>query len=149
MLKGQGTFNGGVSRRFLGLTAKHAYRVSARLNTLATGDGDWTFTFHAVANAVNGEALKANQMAGAATLPDGSTGSMAGQIARFDGGHTTKDKWVTRHSGEKTSDNAAGNITLPSGCDSITLWFRLAGQSTNEVTVGLDSVTIEDLGVQN
>jgi len=39
-----------------------------------------------------------------------------------------------------------GDITLPEGCDSITLWFRLEATNVTGTAVGLDSVALEDLG---
>jgi len=147
VLKGDGTFVGGVARRFLGLNAGHAYRIGARLNTLESKKGNWAFTLHAAYNPASGEDLTPAQMAGEVALPNGAKGKTAGQIARYDSKTTTDGNWVERSSEKKTADNPAGDITLPAkGSDSITIWFRLEGKDATDVAVGLDSVTIEDLG---
>jgi hypothetical protein len=147
VLKGHGTFAGGVSRRFLGLTPGHTYRVGARLNTLESKEGAWAFTFHAAYNPASGEDLSSAQMAGDLALPNGAKGKAAGQIASYDSTTTTDGKWGERSSEKKTADNPTGDTTLPAkGSDSITIWFRFEGKDVTDVAVGLDSVTIEDLG---
>jgi hypothetical protein len=146
-IKGRGAFTGGVSRRFLGLTPGHTYRVSSRMNTLETKQGNWSFSFHAAYNPSSGEDLTPAQMAGDEALPNGTKGKAAGQIAKYDSTTTTDGKWVERSSEKKTADNPTGDITLPAkGSDSITIWFRFEGKDVADVAVGLDSVTIEDLG---
>lgn len=146
-LKGQGTFAGGVSRRFIGLTPGHAYRMSARMNTFEAESGNWAFTFHAAHNPSNGKELTALQMAGTEPLPDGTSGRDAGLIARYDRLSYTEGAWFTRSTANPAPGKLIGDIRLPEGVDSITLWFRLEGRElTNTVSVGLDSVTIEDLG---
>lgn len=104
------------------------------------------FTFHAAANPASGEDLTPAQMAGEEPLPNGTKGKTAAQIARYDSRVTTEGKWVERFSSHPKPDNPTGDITLPPGCDSITLWFRLEGNEAGDVVVGLDSVTLEDLG---
>ncbi|MBE0540137.1 MAG: hypothetical protein IH623_02000 [Verrucomicrobia bacterium] len=147
VLKGQGAFSGGVSRRFLGLIPGHTYRVGARLNTLESKDRNWSFSFHAAYNPASGGDLTPAQMAGEAALPNGARGKAAGQIAKCESATTTDGKWVERSSGKKTPENLTGDITLPAkGSDSITIWFRLEGKDIGETAVGLDSVTINDLG---
>jgi hypothetical protein len=117
------------------------------LNTLESKQGNWAFTFHTAYNPASGEDLSSAQMAGDQALPNGAKGKAAGQIARYDSTTTTDGKWVERSSEKKTADNPTGDTTLPAkGSDSITIWFRLEGKEAPEVSVGLDSVTIEDLG---
>jgi hypothetical protein len=146
-LKGHDTFCGGVSRRFLGLTPGHTYRVSARLNTLETKrEGNWSFSFHAAYNPASGEDLTPAQMAGSAALPDQSTGPTAGQIAKYDAKATTVGVWFERASDTAGSGKVIGDITLPAeGVSSLTVWFRLEGKEVTNAAVGIDSVTIEDL----
>jgi len=147
IITGHGSFQGGVSRCFLGLTPGHTYRVGARLSTLETKQGNWSFSFHAAYNPAGGNDLTRAQMAGDEALPDGTKGKTAGQIARYDSTTTTDGNWVQRFSTEKKSDNAVHDITMPATeNNSITIWFRLEGKDVTDVAVGFDSVTIEDLG---
>lgn len=146
IINGRGDFRGGVCRRFLGLSPGHTYRVGARLNTLTSKVGNWNFSFHAAPNPPGVEKLTAAQMAGVAGLPDGTNGAMAGQIACYDSALTTEGKWITRSSGTDGPGKATGDITLPAGVTSLTIWFRLEGTNVSNCAVGLDSVTIEDMG---
>lgn len=142
VLKGRGTFCGGVSRRFLGLRPGHIYRVGTRMNTLKSQEGKWSFSFHAAYNPANGVNLTPSQMAGLDELPEKSKGRDAGLIARLDAGSKTDGKWVGRFSGK-----SSGDIVIPSeGVTAITVWFRLEGTDVPNSVVGFDSVTIEDLG---
>jgi len=146
IIRGQRDFTGGVSRRFLGLNPGHTYRVSARLNTFDLELGNWNFSFHAAHNAVTGESLTPAQMAGVVALPNGKVGPTAGQVASYDAKATTGGKWIVRSSEKADPENTSADITLPTNVNSITLWFRLQGTNITECSVGLDSVTIEDLG---
>ena len=149
VIKGRGLFNGGVSRRFIGLTPEHTYRVGARMNTLETkSTNKWAFSFHAAFDTSNSVPLTAEQMAGSATLPDGSKGPLAGLIAKYATGETTSREWTNHFSAGGATGNLCTDVTLPKqGSDSITVWFRLTGNNATNVVVGIDSVTIEDLGV--
>jgi hypothetical protein len=146
VVRGSGTFRGGVSRTFLGLTAGHAYRASARMNTLQAKDGAWSWSFHARSNPPGPNNLTPEQMAGMAELPDHTKGPTAGRIARYDSATSTKGEWVLRSSGTEGPGKSVGDITLPEGCDSLTLWFRLEGTNVADIAVGFDSVALEDLG---
>jgi len=142
IIKRKGVSQGGVARRFLGLTAGHTYRVTARLNTFQAQEGKWNFSFHAAHNSASGENLTAAQMAGAEALPDGKKGPAAGQIARYDSATNTHGKWV-----EHSSEKSGADITLPAdGVNSLTVWFRHEGNDEAETEAGLDAVAIEDLG---
>ncbi len=145
-VRGSGTFRGGLARGFLGLAPGHAYRASARMNTLQAKEGAWSWSFHATYNAARLSSLTPEQMAGVAELPDHAKGPAAGQIAKYDYVTSTKGEWVLRSSGADGPGKAAGDITLPEGCDSITLWFRLEGTNVADIAVALDSVALEDLG---
>jgi hypothetical protein len=146
VVKGNGTICGGVCRTFLGLTPGHGYRASARLNTLQAKEGAWLWSFHAAPNPPGRHGLTAEQMAGIAELPDHTKGPTAGQVARYDYATSTKGQWVLRSSGTEGPGKSVGDITLPQGCDSITLWFRLEGTNVPDTAVGVDSVSLEDLG---
>ena len=78
ILKGQGNFHGGVSRRFLGLLPGHTYRVAAGLRAPFNPARGWSFSFHAAYNPPTGEPLTPAQMAGTARLPDKTKGPNAG-----------------------------------------------------------------------
>jgi hypothetical protein len=146
IIKGEGSVQGGVARRFVGLTPGHTYRVSARLNVLEAVGDNWIFSFHASANAPGKSNLSDAQLAGYDELPKGLKGKTAAQIARFDSASTTKGQWVTSASNEARDDNTAGDISLPVGSDSISVWFRLEASGVSKATAGIDSLTIEDLG---
>jgi hypothetical protein len=145
IISGGGAIHGGVARRFIGLIPSHTYRVSARLNIVEAAGSDWAFSFHASPNPPGGPQLSEGQMAGLAPLPGGSNGATAAQIARYDSSNSTIGQWTTRSSGVSGADNLAGDITLPPGADSITVWFRIQSGSAPEVTASLDSLMIEDL----
>jgi hypothetical protein len=148
MLGCQGASRGGVARRFIGLNPEHTYRVSARLNVLEAPKDNWTFSMHAAANPPGGARLSAEQVAGQSDLPNASKGSSAGQIVRLDSNHQARGQWENHSSSETSSDNVAKDITLPAGADSLTVWFRLEGSTSGKTSVGIDSVTIEDLGIK-
>ncbi len=146
VVKSYGPGCGGLLRRFIGLKPGQVYRVSARLNVFeARGDG-WAFSFHAAPNPPARKQLSIRQLAGLDELPTGAKGPKAAQIARCDSTRYTAGQWVKVSSGVKAPDNVAGDIALPEGCDSITVWFRLEGKDADDVAVGFDSLTIEDLG---
>ena len=146
VVRGNGTFRGGVCRGFLGLTPGHAYRASARLNTLQAKEGAWSWSFHAAANPPSRNGLAPEQMSGMAELPDHTKGPNAGEKARYDSATTTQGQWIARSSGADGPGKAVGDITLPEGCDSVTLWFRLEGTNIMDTAVGVDTVALEDLG---
>jgi len=146
VIQGSRTFCGGVSRRFLGLAPGHTYRVRARLNTLeAKKEGSWSLSFHAAYNPPTGQDLTSAQMAGVAELPDKSLGPTAGQIARCDASTTTDAAWIVRASDATGPGQSIGDITLPKGVSSITVWFRHDGTDVSGTAVALDSVSIEDI----
>jgi len=145
-IRSSGRSCGGLARRFLGLTAGRVYRVSARVNVLEPGTRDWTFSVHAAPELPGRVKFTAAQLAGVDELPSKAKGPTAAQIARIDSNHHTTGKWLTVSSGDKRQDNVARDITLPDGCDSITVWFRLESKDGAEVAVGFDSLTIQDLG---
>jgi hypothetical protein len=145
-IHGQGPVQGGVQRRFLGLNPGHTYRVGARISVLGAASGSWAFSFHAAGSSPGNLRLSEAQMAGRAALPSGRKGPTAAQVARYDSRHYTKGQWVTLSSDVPGADNQAGDVTLPAGTDSITLWFRLEGSDGSDVTAAFDSLTLEDLG---
>jgi hypothetical protein len=128
------------------LSAGHAYRATARLSTLQAKEGEWSWSFHATANRPGHNSLTPEQMSGMSELPDRTKGPRAGQIAKYDYATSTKGEWVVRSSGVDGPGKSVGDIALPEGCDSITLWFRLEGTNVTGTAVGLDSVALEDLG---
>lgn len=146
LIHGRGRGHGGVLRRFVGLSPAHTYRVSARLSVSDGARGDWAYSFHAAANPSGGVRPSEAQLAGVAQLGNGMKGPAAAQVARYDSAHYTNGQWATRSSGVPGTDNVVGDITLPPGSDSITVWFRLEGSGAAEATVAFDSLTIEDLG---
>jgi len=116
------------------------------MNTLQANEGEWTWSFHAASNPPGQSSLTPEQMSGTSELPDHTKGAAAGQIARYDYATATKGEWVLRASGADGPGKPVGDITLPEGCDSLTLWFRLEGTNVTDTAMGLDSVAVEDLG---
>jgi hypothetical protein len=144
-LTGRGDCRGGVVRRFIGLPSGHTYRVSTRVRVVETSGSNWLFSVHAAAHRPAHPNLSAAQLAGIETLPDGDSGPKAGQIARFDA-TTQAGDWVTRSSGETARDDSGGDVVLPPGADSLTVWFRLEVGGDSQATVAVDLVRLEDLG---
>ena len=136
---------GGVWRRFLGLKPRHTYKIEVRLNTLEMDacTNEWTFSFHAAYDNPNGSGLTTDQLAGTATLPDGSNGLDAGRVALYGAGVTTKGKWVKRSTNEAVSGLKSKSITLPEDVTSITVWLRHSGD--NSTGVGMDWIKVEDV----
>ena len=145
----------GVYRKFLGLTPRHTYRLSARLFALdmPKAQGGWSFSLHAVATGQDKSDLTAQQMAGLAALPDGETGLEAGLIALYAPGvspvsaqqPTTRPKRKTarKAADEPAADLVAGDIRLPEGADTIIVWVR--HEAAHSTGVGLDWVRLEDV----
>lgn len=136
---------GGVWRRFLGLKPGHTYKVEVRLNTLQMDacTNVWSFSFHASHDNPDGEGLTVAQMAGNAALPDGSKGSAAGCVARYEPGVTTKGEWKKRSTDKPGPGLEIKNITLPENVTSITVWLRHSG--ADSTGVGMDWIRLEDL----
>lgn len=136
---------GGVVRRVLGLSPGHTYKISVRVNSLAmdSAQGNWELSVHAAYNGIGGTPLTVDQLRGAAVLADGSTGSTAGRIAAYGPGNTTNAEWVVRATGDGGVGSEVGDITLPSGVDTITVWLKHSGE--NSTGVGLDWLRIEDV----
>ncbi len=135
----------GVWRKFLGLTPGHTYRVAARISTLEMDSSEtaWKFSLHAAYNAPDGANLTVTQFAGLSSLPDGSKGSQAGQIASYHPALTTKNTWSRRSTGKQWRDEFVPDITLPKGVDTITIWVRC--WSAGEGAFGIDWVKLEDI----
>ncbi|MFP4028166.1 MAG: hypothetical protein ACLFWL_10270 [Candidatus Brocadiia bacterium] len=142
--------SGGIWRKFLGLTPGHKYRVSVILSTLKKdeAEGDWAFSFHAIPDGAAGKDLTPKQMAGKTALPDGSSGPKAGRIVRYDADHTTEGKWIksTTAPDDRSPGREIGDITLPEGVTSISLWARHSGE--NSTGVGYLWVKLEDLSME-
>jgi hypothetical protein len=139
----RGDVQGGIWRRFLGLVPHHTYKVHVRLNTLAmdASTNDWAFSLHAAYDNPGGTGLTTNQLAGAAALPDGSSGPSAGRVALYSPGTTTQERWV-----ERSTDEPGGSlkkITLPKNVVSITVWLR--HNAVNSTGVGMDWIKLEDI----
>jgi len=136
---------GGVWRRFLGLKAGHTYKIEARLNTLLMDacTNAWAFSFHAAGDNSGGKGLTAAQLAGTAALPDGSKGPLAGLVAQYEPGVTTKGKWMKRSTDKPGPGLENKNITLPKTVTSITVWLRHSGE--NSTGVGMDWIRLEDV----
>ena len=140
----------GIWRKFLGLKPGHTYRVSVILSTLEMdkAEGDWYLSFHATASAKKDSTLAAEQMAGGAALPDGTKGPEAARIVCYGPGHTTKGEWLLSSTAPEDASpgRQAGDITLPDGVDTITVWLR--HQAENSTGVGYLYIKLEDLSMK-
>lgn len=136
---------GGVWRRFLGLKPSHTYQVEVRMNTFKMDacTNKWEFSFHATADNPDGTLLTAEQMAGAAPLPDGTKGPSAGCVIAFGPGRSTKGQWKLSSINPLASSPKAKYFTLPKGVTSITVWFRHSG--ANSTGVGTDWIKLTDV----
>ncbi len=128
----------GLWRKFLMLSPEHTYRLTVRANTHemdASSNNDWSFSVHMAHNNLADTELNERQLTGLEILPNGSKGLDAGQIALFNTENTTQGKYVER----------SGEITLPEGVDTVTVWLR---HSSDKATsgVGIDWIQLEDLG---
>ncbi len=128
---------GGIWREYLGLTPGHVYRLTVRVNTLDLGpdSGRWSYSLHAVAYHSSSPAITPEQMAGLLPLPDGSRGDPAGLIAGDDARRTTAGRY----------EECTGELVLPDGRDSITVWLRLSADRP-DIKVAMDYARLEDLG---
>jgi hypothetical protein len=125
---------GGVYRKFLGLTPGHTYKISVRVNTYAMtmAGRPWSSTLHAAHNGLGGVDLTKEQMAGLAALPDKASGPQAGLLVSYGPDKIT--------AGDFKEDSAT--ITPPADVDSITVWARNSGSSTR---VGMSCIKLEDV----
>jgi hypothetical protein len=137
----------GIRRRFLGLSPGHSYRLAAAVNSLKMDsvNGDWELAICAAANGADSKDLTSQQMAGLATLPDGSKGLEAGRVALYDSRNTTRGMWEMTLTGYKAGRRPAGShITLPSDANSITVWIRFSCSDPNG-RVAFSGVALEDM----
>jgi hypothetical protein len=146
----------GVYRKFLGLTPGHTYRLSARLIAMdmPKAEGQWSFSLHAVPAEQSKSTLTAQQMAGQAALPDGKAGPEADRIALYAPGVSPvsaqkqpmtrpKRRLASAPADKPVADLVTGDITLPTGADTITVWVR--HQAAHSTGVGLDWIRLEDV----
>jgi hypothetical protein len=148
MIKGTGAgFQGGIWRKFFGLTPGRTYKVSVRVNTLKSKppDEDWWFSAHAAHNGPTGADLTTDQLAGVAALPDGSQGPQAGQFAKYDKATASWWEWTERSTDKDGPGKVIGNITLPPGVNVITVWLKHGSNSGPSNGVGMDWVALEDV----
>ncbi len=125
----------GIWRKFLGLVPGHTYRITARLNTLTMdpNNPNWSFSLHAVPDDPKGTIPTAQQFAGLESMPNGSKGFDVGKVVKYEGKATTKNKF----------EESSADITLPENVTSITVWLRLTGKDTGEVS--FDWIKLEDI----
>ena len=146
----------GIYRKFLGLTPGRTYRLSARLFPLdmPKAQGDWSFSLHAVPCAADRSTLTAEQLAGRSPLPDGQSGPQAGLIALYAPGVSppkaqpqpatpARKKPASAPADEPVADLVTGDIRLPEGADTITVWLR--HQADRSTGVGLDWIRLEEV----
>ncbi|HPO15548.1 MAG TPA: hypothetical protein PLI09_19055 [Candidatus Hydrogenedentes bacterium] len=146
----KGNKESGLCRRFIGLFSGHTYRVYTRMNTLNmdVAKGNWSFSFHAAHEGTTNTKLTPDQMAGNATLPDGSKGKDAGLVARFSSyTSATNNQWLKVQTGPFPLPERISDITLPDGVTSITVWFRI--ESDTAMDVATDWIALEDLTCAN
>ncbi|MFP4029412.1 MAG: hypothetical protein ACLFWL_16615 [Candidatus Brocadiia bacterium] len=81
-------------------------------------------------------------------MPDGSSGPRAGRLVRYGPDHTTEGKWIKSITApdDRSPGREIGDITLPAGVTSISLWARHSGE--NSSGVGYLWVKLEDLSME-
>jgi hypothetical protein len=139
---------GGIYRKFLGLTPGNTYRVSARVNTWEMDDAtqEWSYSFHACPGYPDGREFTPEQFAGLEPIPDGGEGPEAACVVSYGPGETTNGQWVEVSTGdENLPGKTIGDIILPEGVTEIVLWIRHTG--TDTTGVGLDWSSLEDLSI--
>ena len=127
------------------LTPGHTYQVEVRMNTFKMDDSTntWEFSFHATADNPDGTPLTAQQMSGAAPLPDGSKGPSAGCVITFGPGRSTQGQWKLSSINPFAFSPKSKYITLPKGVNSMTVWFRHSG--ADSIGVGTDWIKLTDV----
>ena len=146
MLASESSYCGGIYRRFLGLESGATYKVAARLNTFGQESStNWAYSVHAAHSAPDNSLLTSQQLAGTAPLPDGSQGVTAGQFGTFGESDVTEGFWIECATDGTCPGREIGNIQLPAGVTSLTIWVRLTGSNTVVDDVGIDWVSIEKL----
>lgn len=140
------TFVCGTWRKCLGVQPGSTYKISVRMNTLGLSfSPNWTFSAHAAHNGTSGKTLTVDQLSGLSPLPDRSSGVGAGRIVEYGGTNTTGSKWMLLSTDIDGPGKVIGNITLPAGVDTITVWTRLTGNNISLSGVGIDWVAVEKL----
>jgi hypothetical protein len=137
----------GIYRQFLGLPAGHTYRLTACVSTLEMDSvtSPWSFSVCAAAGTSSSSNLTAQQMAGAAPLPNGTQGPKAGCVASFASGRTTKGQFSFVLTGDRDEQGEeVAHIALPPGTDSITVWLRFSC-SDPQGKVAFSGVMLEDI----
>jgi hypothetical protein len=137
--------NGGIWRKFLGLTPGHTYRIYARVNSLAMdgSQSDWSFSLHAAYHEASGKDLTTEQFSGIAPLPNGNVGPQAGRLVGFGPGTTTQGEWEQHSTAEAAPGKEITDISLPEGISTITVWIRCSGPTPDGV--GFDWIKLEDI----
>ena len=133
-----GNGQGGLWRKFTGLTPGHTYRITVYLNTFSRS-GTWWFEAHRAHNGATGAALTTAQLDGSAPLPDGQGQNRA--FVKLEGG--VADTGGAYSTNGSNPGQVEGDVTLPSGVTTLTVWVKHGGASDG--TVGLDWLRLEDL----
>jgi hypothetical protein len=131
----------GLYRKFVGLQSGHTYKVSVNINTNEMGlkqDKDWVLSVHATHNGALNKTLNEKQFLGTEALPNGKGGLHASQISELNSTNNTCGKYAEQ----------SGQVTLPEGVNSITVWVRLQSSKTTD-EVSIDGIKLEDLGIQD
>jgi len=141
-----GEVQAGIWRQFLGLRPGHAYRVSARLNTLEMDRylSEWSFSLHAAHNGPSGADLSVDQLSGRKALANGAMGQEAGRIVAYEPGRTTQGAWAMSSTATGELGAPSSDIVLPPAVTTLTVWVRHSGKDSSGVAI--DWVKLEDLG---
>lgn len=138
-----GNGQGGVWRKFAGLTPGSTYRITVHLNTFSRS-GVWWFEAHRAHNGTSGANLTHAQLDGSAPLPDGQ-GQNRPFVKLESGAAHTGGEWIRYDTGSENPGKIEGDLTLPQGVTTLTVWVKHGGLSSG--TVGLDWVKVEDLSL--
>jgi hypothetical protein len=134
-----GVVDGGLYRKFLGLTPGKRYKLNMRLQPTREGTGgDPSLTVNALCAPSIAGSLTERQMTGQAALPAAPDGAHFKQHVPFQ--RNGSRKWLQLDKLEDVEPDAHA-VTMPEGCDTLHVWLRLQSNGAH-ATVGMDWVEL-------
>jgi hypothetical protein len=135
----KGVVDGGLYRKFLGLTPGKRYKLNMRLQPTREGPGeDALLTVNALCAPSNAGSLTAQQMTAQAVLSAAPGGSQFKQEVPFQ--RNSSRRWLQLDK-LKDVEPDAHTVTMPEGCDTLHVWLRLQSNGAH-ATVGMDWVEL-------
>jgi hypothetical protein len=137
-----GVVDGGLYRKFLGLTPGKRYKLNMRLQPTREGPGeDALLTVNALCAPSNAGSLTAQQMTAQAVLSAAPGGSQFKQEVPFQ--RNSSRRWLQLDK-LKDVEPDAHTVTMPEGCDTLHVWLRLQSNGAH-ATVGMDWVELSKI----